>query len=55
MRKKYKITSSGCDDEIEILMELEEDQFNLLMEISKKSYEMNRTECMPTLSIEIVK
>ena len=50
--KKYKITLQGCDDCTYIPMELNEEEVQVIIKLSKRSKELSSYGCMPTLIIE---
>ena len=54
MKKIYRITLTGCDDETEFLMELREEEASLLDRVSAISKVESTSRCMPDLEIREV-
>lgn len=53
--KKVQITLSGCDDSTTINIAATESQFKFLTELSRLSYDLSTSGCMPTLGLKEVK
>jgi len=50
--KRYKILLRGCDDSTIFEVELNHAGFEIVEQLSKKSYEVSTYGCMPILDIE---
>lgn len=51
----YQIRVSGCDDSTRIEKELTEEQFKFLSEVADAITNASTYDCMPTMSVELVK
>lgn len=51
-KNEYLIVLRGCDDETMFTMELNDEEYKLLCEVSKKSMEVSTYTCMPDLSVK---